>query len=54
MGSPVDIDVRFDVLDTMPDAQEDYQVLLHVLDTSGELLWAMEDGTQHHHCEGGS
>ena len=42
VGSPVDIGVRFDVLDTMPDAQEDYQVLLHVLDTSGELLWAMD------------
>ena len=42
MGSPVDIGIRFDAPETMPDVQEDYQVLLHVLDAGGELLWTMD------------
>ena len=41
-GSPVDVDIRFNVLETMPVLQEDYHVLLHVLDAEGELLWTID------------
>ena len=42
VGSPVDIGIRFDVLEAIPVVQEDYEVLLHVLDANGDLLWAMD------------
>ena len=42
VGSPVDVGIRFNVLETLPAMQKDYQVLLHVLDADGDLLWTFD------------
>lgn len=42
LGSPVDMTYRFTVADDAPPFRVDYRVLVHVLDSSGQLMWAVD------------
>ena len=40
LGAPLEFNIRFDLAPDLPALAEDYRVLLHILGSDGELLWA--------------
>ena len=40
LGAPLEFNIRFDLAPDLPALTEDYRVLLHILSSDEELLWA--------------
>ena len=39
LGGPLELSIRFDVSDTLEPIDHDYWVMVHFLDTDGDLMW---------------